>query len=149
MNWIYKTREFEDITDFPIGCIGFVYKIRHEKSGKYYIGKKSLQSSVNKKLGKKELAEVALIGGRGRKPTKRLIIKESDWKNYFGSSKEFQKFISEQGKENFTKEILHFAFSKKMLSYYEVYEQFKNNVLQDSNSFNDNILGSFFRKDLL
>ena len=34
------------------------------------------------------------------------------------------------------------------MTYYELEEQIKHNVLYESHCFNDNILGKFFRKDL-
>ena len=45
----------------------------------------SLKSSTTKKvkLGKKEVAELT---GVGRKPTTKIVTKESDWESYYGSN---------------------------------------------------------------
>ena len=46
-------------------------------------------------------------------------------------------------------EILRFCSSKKSLTYYELQEQFSHDVLGDELALNDNLLGKFFRKDLV
>ena len=49
MNWLLQDgKEIKDISDFPDGTYGFVYRITHIPSGKIYIGKKVLYH--NKKL---------------------------------------------------------------------------------------------------
>jgi hypothetical protein len=143
-NWIKDNREYEDITDFPVGTVGFVYKIIELKTGKYYIGKKSLISTTSKKLTKKEIAEQK---GPGRKSIKKKVIKESDWINYWGSNIGLKKLVKEIGENKFIREILYFCKNKKLMSYYEEKTQFELNVLQDPLSLNDNIQGRFFRKD--
>ena len=50
---------------------------------------------------------------------------------------------------NFKREILEFAFNKKHLTYLETKYLFCNNVLENEEYINDNILGKFFRKDLV
>lgn len=136
--------EFKDITDFPEGVIGFVYKITNIQTGKFYIGKKALYHSNNKILTKKEIAE---WDKPGRVPKKRKTIKESDWKTYHGSNKVIQQEIKEQGASMFSREILQLCKTKKQLSYYEVKFQMYLNVLA-VDSYNDNIAGKFYRKDL-
>ena len=78
--WLYENKVIEKIEDFPENTFGFIYKITNTETGKFYIGKKQLISQTNVKLGKKELA--ALPVQRGKKPTKKLVIKESNWKEY-------------------------------------------------------------------
>ena len=148
--WLYvsekdKSRFIESLEDFPENCIGFIYLIKNRTTGKIYIGKKSLYSNTNKKLTKKEIAEQT---GPGRKPTKKLVTKESNWKVYMGSSKELLADIKEIGEDIYERNILHFCFSKKQLTYYEINYQMKYNVLE-VDSYNDNILGKFYRKDLI
>ena len=89
MNWIYKTIPMEDITQFPENTFGFVYMTTHKPTGKSYIGKKVLFHNQKKKLGKKELA--ALAGIVGRRPSYKLVVKESDWKTYWSSNKHLVK----------------------------------------------------------
>jgi hypothetical protein len=148
--WLYvsekdKSRFIESLEDFPENCIGFIYLIKNRTTGKIYIGKKSLYSNTNKKLTKKELAEQT---GPGRKPTKKLVTKESNWKVYMGSSKELLADIKEFDEDVYMRDILHFCYSKKQLTYYEINYQMKYNVLE-VDSYNDNILGKFYRKDLI
>jgi hypothetical protein len=149
-NWFYCDKlmnpyRMESLEDFPENCIGFVYLIRNNINNKIYIGKKSLYSNTNKKLTKKELAEQT---GPGRKPTKKLVTKESNWKVYMGSSKELLADIKEFGENNFYREILQLCYSKKQLTFYEINYQMKHDVLE-VDSYNDNILGKFYRKDLI
>jgi len=56
--------------------------------------------------------------------------------------------IKEIGEDIYERNILHFCFSKKQLTYYEINYQIKYNVLE-VDSYNDNILGKFYRKDLI
>ena len=138
--------EYDSVDKFPENCIGFVYKITNIKTGKFYIGKKSLFSNVRKKLTKKELAEYS---GPGRKPTKKLVTSESNWQDYWGSNKGILQEIKEEGTDNFRKEIIKFCFNKKQLTYWEVHYQCVNEVLFSDKSYNDNVLAKFFRKDLV
>jgi hypothetical protein len=135
----------ESLEDFPENSIGFVYLIKNLINNKIYIGRKSLYSNTNKKLTKKEISEQT---GPGRKPTKKLVTKESNWKVYMGSSKELLADVREHGEDNFSREILHLCYSKKQLTFYEINYQMKHDVLE-VDSYNDNILGKFYRKDLI
>lgn len=137
--------EYDSIDRFPENCIGFVYKIINLKTGKFYIGKKSLWSNTKKKLTRAELAEMI---GPGRKPTKKLVTKETDWLNYWGSNKVLQGEIKEQGVDTFRKEIIKFCYSKKELTYWEMHYQCVEGVLLTDKSYNDNILAKFYRRDL-
>jgi hypothetical protein len=131
----------------PQDYFGFVYKITNLTNGKFYIGKKYFYHTSNVKLGKKELA--ALPVTRGRKSTTKQVIKESDWRSYWGSSKELQQDVKELGAEMFECIILKLCKDKKELTYYELHYQCTNECLLSYNSYNDNILGKFFRKDLV
>ena len=114
-------------------------------TGKSYIGKKSLYHNVKKKLTKAELAEQT---GPGRKPTTKVIQKESDWKTYYGSAKPIMELIKQGKQDEFTRKILCFAPNKKLLTYFECKYLFKYEVLEDRDVwFNDNILGKFYTKD--
>ena len=95
-----------------------------------------------KKLGKKEKL---LWEGKGRPPVYKRVLKESDWKNYYGS----HGFIKEANKEDLKREILEIAYHKKELTYLECKYQFTLGVLESRSYLNDNILGKFFDKDFV
>lgn len=146
MNWYYKGEEVTSVEDFPPSTFGFVYRVTHEPSGKMYIGKKVLQFTRKAKLTKKDLA--LYEGEKGRKPTFKKVVKESDWKTYYGSHKEILALIKDGKEDDFKREILTCVPSKKLLTYEETKALFIYEVLQKPNKyFNDNILGKFFRKD--
>ena len=143
--WLYKEKVIEKIEDMPQETFGFIYIVTHKPSGKSYIGKKVLYHNVKKTLTKKELAEQT---GPGRKPTKKVVTKESDWKTYYGSAKPILELIKDGKQEEFTREILQLVPNKKLLTYYECKFLFKYGVLEHPlEYFNDNILGKFFTKD--
>lgn len=144
MNWLLEGKEITSIEQLGEKAIGFVYKITNNKTGKFYIGKKSLESKINKPLTKKEQLE---WNKPGRIPKKKLVVKESDWQNYYGSSKSLLEEIKQSSKSDFTREIIKICYSKKQLSYYEVYFQFEYKVLH-VDTYCDNILGKFYRKDI-
>jgi hypothetical protein len=131
----------------PEDYTGFIYKITNLTNGKFYIGKKSFFHNTNVKLGKKELA--ALPVTRGKKPTKKLVTKESDWKNYWGSNKELINDVKELGEDCFECIILKLCTTKKQLTYFEVHYQCAHDCLLGANSYNDNILGKFFYRDFI
>ena len=143
--WLYNKQVIEKIEDMPHETFGFIYITTHTSSGVSYIGKKSLYHNVKRKLTKKELAEHT---GRGRKPTTEVVQKESDWKTYYGSTKQIVELIKGGKQEDFTREIIQFVFNKKLLTYYECKYLFINEVLEHPDKwYNDNLLGKFYTKD--
>ena len=143
--WLYKEKVINSIEDMPQDTFGFIYIVTHKPSGKSYIGKKVLYHNVKKKLTKKELAEQT---GPGRKSATRVVVKESDWKTYYGSAKPIMELIKGGKQEEFTREILQLVPNKKLLTYYECKYLFEYSVLENPDGyFNDNILGKFFTKD--
>jgi hypothetical protein len=151
MKWLYENSEIE-LDDIPNGVVGFVYKITHIPSGKYYIGKKSIESNRTVKIGKRELEKLKeerkTNKVRGSLPKKKIVKKISDWETYFSSNEWIREQVSNGNTHEFKREILQFCKSKKGLSYYEVEWMFKYDVLRDEKSLNGNISGKFFRKDL-
>lgn len=145
MNWIYKKKPIESIEDFPEDTFGFVYRVTHIPTGKMYIGKKQLIYHRKTKLGKKELA--LFEGQKGRKPKYKMVLKESDWKNYYGSSKTLLELISTGDLKDFKREIIILCPTKKLLTYYESQALFTYRVLESDEYFNNDILGKFHRKD--
>ena len=142
MKWLYKNKEINEISDLPNNAFGFVYQTTHLPTNKKYIGKKSLMYNLKKKLGKKEKL---LWEGKGRPPVYKRVLKESDWKTYYGS----HSFIKEANKEDLKREILEIAYHKKELTYLECKYQFTLGVLESRSYLNDNILGKFFDKDFV
>jgi hypothetical protein len=86
--------------------------------------------------------------GPGRKPSSKIVTKESNWKDYWGSNKLILEEIKQEGETHFRREILKFCFNKKQLTYWELHYQCVNEVLLSDKSYNDNILAKFFRRDL-
>jgi len=134
MSWKFKGNIVTE-ENTPDGAIGFVYKITHIPTGKTYIGKKSL----------KQVRRLKPLKGKVRK---RVVRKASDWETYYSSNEWIKEEIKAGRVEDFDREIIQFCFSKKSLTYWEVWWQFKMEVLSNPNSLNENILGKFFRKDI-
>lgn len=130
----------------PEDNLGFVYKITNLTNGKYYVGKKVFWNNKKHKLTKKQLAEQS---GPGRKPTHEIIRTESDWKTYWGSNKQLLVDVKELGEDHFECLILKVCKTKKQLTYWEMHYQCKFECITSPTiSYNDNILGKFFTKDL-
>jgi serine/threonine protein kinase len=135
MNWLYRESEITDLKHIPEGIFGFIYQVTHIPTGKKYIGKKQL------------LSYRTLPPLKGERK-KRKVIKEGDWKTYYGSHPEVKKLVKES-KEDFHREILQFVTTRKQLTYYELVHLIRQDVLGNEDYYNDNILGKFFRKDLI
>lgn len=147
MNWIFKDNDVMSIEDMPQDAFGFIYKITHKPTNKSYIGKKFLTFTRKQKLGKKELK--LLEGQKGRPASFKIVQKESDWKTYWSSNKPLKVLVKNEPKENFKRDILHYCYSKKQLTYFEIKYQMMHQVLEKPEEFfNDNILGKFFTRDL-
>ena len=136
-SWLYQGEELEEI---PLNSSHFVYKITEKSTGKFYIGYKGFYSNRKKKLLKSE------ISTDKRKKLYKREIKESDWKSYNSSNKELSELVL-KNPSNFTKIILLICYTEKQAKYYEQKFQFTYEVLE-KDSFNGNIAGKFFRKDL-
>ena len=147
--WLYNNKVVESIEDFGDNPpFGFIYITTHIPTGKQYLGKKSLYHNIKKKLGKKELALLPTLPGR--KPTTKKIIKESDWKTYYGSEDFIKAKIKDKKHEEFSREIIQLVENKKLLTYFECKYLFKLGILEPENGenwLNNNILGKFFKKD--
>lgn len=150
MDWFRKDKEgnvthYTDLSQFPEKCHGFVYVITNKQTGKFYVGKKILRNNLTKRLTKKEISEWSKPG---RVPKKRKEIKESNWKEYFGSNQELKDDVKSMGEGSFDRQILQFCFSSKQLTYFETLWQLHYDVLCSSNCYNNNVLGKFFRRDV-
>lgn len=143
--WFYKGQVVKEISEFPENTYGFIYKITRIEDGKFYIGRKNLYSERTKTLTKKELAEHT---GKGKKPTKKKVIAESDWKEYYGSEASLKAEVKQLGKGAFKREVLHICTHKKQMTYQELRHQILQGCLESDNCFNGNILGKFWKKDI-
>ena len=85
MVWLYEQKQIETL---PEDCVGFVYLITNNISGRKYIGKKL------SKFSKTTYKVVKLKNGN--KKRKRINSKiESDWQLYYGSNDQLNKDIAE------------------------------------------------------
>jgi len=129
MKWKYQGVE---VTELP-ECVGFVYLITNNISGRKYIGKKLSHFS------KSSIKTVILKSGIKRKKKVKTQV-ESDWRTYWSSSVVLQSDVAELGEENFTREILFYCQSKGALSYIEAREQFVHKVLEDPSLWYNGII---------
>jgi hypothetical protein len=120
MHWTYEGKQIDEL---PEGCEAFVYLITNLTNGMMYVGKK---------LAKFKVTKPPLKG----KKNKRRSTKESDWRDYWGSSDRLNADVEELGVENFTREILHICPSRGIASYLEAREQFERRVLETDDYYN-------------
>ena len=131
--WTYKGTTFTsaDIGDF----FGYVYCITNLKSGRKYIGRKNFQQH------------------RKHRGSRRKRTSESNWKAYYGSSKELTEDRKLLGNQAFRREIISLHKTAGKVNYEEPRQLFIHNVLTEENSdgtpayYNSNILGRYMRKD--
>ena len=129
MTWYHKG---SIVTELPEDCVGFVYLISCNTSGRLYIGKKLA------KFSKTTYKTVKLKNGTKKKKKIRSKI-DSDWQDYYGSSDELGKDVVQLGQENFRREILFYCTSKAETSYIEAREQFTRRVLESDEYYNGQI----------
>ena len=129
MSWIYENSQVETL---PEDCVGFVYLITNNLTGRKYIGKKLA------KFSKTTYKMVKLKNGNKKRKKIRGKI-DSDWQSYYGSSPELTKDIVALGEENFSREILYYCRSKSECSYIEAREQFARRVLETTDYYNGHI----------
>jgi hypothetical protein len=116
----------------PEECVGFVYCITNNQSGRKYIGKKLAKfSKTTYKTVKQK---------NGIKKRKKIRSKiDSDWREYWSSSDELKKDIVSLGQDNFTREILFYCKSKSECTYIEARTQFERKVLESDDYYNGQI----------
>ena len=140
MSWLFEGNTIEAL---PEDCVGFVYLITNNKTGRQYIGKKLA------KFSKTTYKVVKLKNGNKKRKKIRGKI-ESDWQTYYGSNIELNQDIQRSGAGNFTREILYYCRSKAECSYIEAREQFSRRVLESDDWYNGHIQvrvhGSHIRK---
>jgi len=118
---MYKDQEFtsDQIGDHE----GFVYLITDLETGMKYVGQKSFWST--KKLPP--------LKGKKRK---RTVVRESDWRDYFSSSKTIKYLKEQHGRDRFRREILHLCQTKGEMNFFETKEQFDRDVLFRDDYYN-------------
>ena len=129
MTWFYHDTPVETL---PEECVGFVYLITNNLTGRKYIGKKLA------KFSKTTQKTVKLKNGTKKKKKVRTKV-DSDWRDYYGSSPELSKDIQQLGTENFIRQILYYCTSKAQCSYIEAREQFNCKVLESTDYYNGQI----------
>ena len=131
--WTYKGSTFTS-ADID-GQFGFVYRITNLQSGKQYIGRKYFWQKRKPRTG-------------GRR-----VTSESDWKKYYGSSKELNEERKSVGNNTFLREIISIHKTLGQVNYEETRQLFLNNVLTEASEdgtpryYNSNILGRYMRKN--
>lgn len=119
--WYYNDKEF---TETPEDYQGFVYQITELDTGKKYVGKKNFWRPKTLPVTKT----------RKRRVRTRV---ESDWRDYYGSSKEVQLLVESKGTSNYKRIILRLCKTKGEMSYYEAKEQFDKDVLLSDEYYNE------------
>jgi len=128
--WYYndKILESEDVVD----CVGMVYLLENTENGRKYVGKKFFHRNKTYQVKKK-------------KKKKKV---ESDWKDYYGSSRELLEDIEKVGKDKIKRTVLHLCKSKTQCSYYEMKEQLDREVLLSETYYNLFMGGKISGKNL-
>lgn len=129
MVWLFENTQ---ISELPEDCVGFVYLITNNTTGRKYIGKKLAKfSKTTYRIVKQK------NGIKKRKKIKSKI--ESDWQLYYGSNDQLNEDIKKLGNDKFTREILYYCRSKAECSYIEAREQFTRKVLESDDYYNGQI----------
>ena len=119
--WVYKGSAFTsaDIGEF----FGYVYCITNLITGKKYIGRKYF---IQKRKPRG--------GGRRRQS-------ESNWKAYYGSSKELNADRKRLGKSSFSREIISLHRTAGKVNYEETRQLFIKNVLEEGKHYTKSKMG--------
>jgi len=129
----HSSKEPRELTEEDIkGYYGFIYIIENLLDQKVYIGRKYFTKA----------------GTRQVKGKKRKTRKESDWKDYYGSSPRLLEDIEKLGKENFKRTVIRLCTTRGETNYWEAKLQFLMGVLESDNFYNDNILVKFTRRNI-
>ena len=132
--WTYNNKPFN--SDMIEDYIGFVYEVYDTEAKMKYIGKKKFWSKVTKPPLKGE-------------KNKRRSLKESDWKDYYGSSEEVKSLVENTGEWRFKRKIIRLCKTLGEMSYYEMKEQLDNDVLlKPKKYYNAFVGGKIHRKHL-
>lgn len=117
-DWVYQDKPFTE--DLIESSYGFVYQITHVPTGKTYIGRKYFTSAATKQV----------------KGKRKKYRKESDWKDYWGSSDLLKKDIELHGKDQFKREIIKLCKNRTECSYWETKLIFEHDALLKETFYN-------------
>lgn len=134
MTWLYRDEPYDPAPDTldPKKIYAFVYLIDDLDTGRKYIGKKVMFFKSFKTVKKK----------------KKRVLKESDWREYYGSSDVLNEEIVKRGRDRFRRTILHFCPNKSTANYLEAYEQFRLGAILDPRYYNEQIRVRVVRSQL-
>jgi hypothetical protein len=96
-------------------------------------------------VSKKDRKEARKQGLKAKREAFDVVYSEAKWESYEGSCE--SEILGDRVIES--KEIILFAPTKKLLSYYEEEALFHFQVLEDENYLNSNIGGRYFRQDFI
>jgi hypothetical protein len=140
MKWEYNGVEYNDKHDDSL--YGFIYCVYYEDEDgnlfKYY-GKHKWIKEIKKHFGKRRLAEIT----DKRLKTYEIVTSDSEWRDYVGSCKDTMGYIP------IHKEIICFACSQRELTWLETKILIMKGALEDDMCLNGNILGKFFKHNLV
>ena len=119
-HWVYNGKP---LLEAPEEFFGFVYLITNKKSGKKYIGRKYFGTTRRVKV-------------KGKKRRK-VIRKDSNWREYTGSSKTLNNDIKNLGKNKFRFDILIMGETKGQVNYLEENIHHRYHVSAKEEYYND------------
>ena len=122
--WVYKGVEFT--ADHIENYTGFVYIITNIHTDRKYIGKKIFTTTSRVK--------------QKHKTRRKVIRKQSNWQDYYGSSPSLLKDVEQYGRESFKREIIHLCINKSQMAYFEAKEQFMQGCLESDQWYNEHIM---------
>ena len=128
--WYYnnKVLESEDVQDY----VGMVYLLENTENGRKYVDKKFFHRKKTYFVKKKKKKKTV----------------QSDWKDYYGSSKELLEDIEKVGKDKIRRTVLHLCKTRTQCAYYEMVEQVEREVLLKEDYYNGFVGGKINGKFL-
>lgn len=151
--WKYKNKDICSVDDIPeefrlASKLHMIYKITStnpdfkEYKNHYYIGKKIFLNTTRVRLTKKRKLEL------NTRKVFEFKVKESNWKDYYGSSTHevFKRLLT--NKKYLKREILMFVDGKTEASFYEAKYLFSDEGMMNDKCMNLNILNKFFKSKL-
>ena len=118
--WQYMGKDY---TEANPAYQGFVYEITNLQSGRLYIGQKNFWRTI----------KLSPLKGKTNRRHRRT---ETDWQQYFGSSRQLIEDVEALGPDHFHRRILYMCANKNQMNYFESKEQFARDVLLNSNYYN-------------
>jgi hypothetical protein len=133
MTWYYRDQPYVYANPH---YQGFVYEITNLTNNRVYIGQKNFWRTV----------KLRPLKGKTNKRHRRA---ETDWQQYYGSSKELHGDVETLGPDQFSRTILYMCENRNQMNYFEAREQFARDVLLDKRYYNGIINCRVGRKGLI